>query len=1081
MTLFERIDAWQRRKKPQGSQSGHASAQRVVGQWRKAVVGGNSELFAERLGWDGLDQEAVTTALSWAESEPGSVAAFGPNPGWFGDLQASFRLGISLLDRGSSRRFLDEIDDLEIPFAELWIPWIAEAMESVSGHASIAEGRVSRSAVECLGRHLLRQLGELGAQGAFSQFNRRRSEVLSALDDRSGDRVYRRWVQEQIEHGLTALFEEFPVLARQMHRLLETWKTSTVELFDRLDADRSALSTMLCRFEDLGPLVAVRPGLSDRHHGGRRVAFLVFEGGRSIVYKPRSLEMEQAFAAFLGWLGTEGLEPVPRCPEVLQRQGYGWMEAVQPTQTMNSRDVSRWFSNAGVLLCVAYILGASDLHVDNVLAGEMSPALVDLETILHPEIGERGGEFGTAAGKVFERVRSSFLTTGMLTFLQEGRSGEVIDIGGLCGTGGHSLGPDTVTWRGLGSDGLHPVNRPGQSRERHNLPRINGEPQSAGSYSAEIQEGFSRAYRLLLARRSSLEDPQGTAKWFGELKSRVVLRPTESYARLLQLCFRSAYQRDGATAGVLIEALNRSLVKSGPRPLQWDLVEWEREVLEALDIPHLTASVEASTLEGPDNLPIEGVIAASGLDAFERRLKGMSEQDLEHQLHLMAMSLDARDSEVDHVFEESWGVDDLPRGAEDHRLSHDALFDVARSIADELVARAVEGEDGSLIWLDPVHLRPQGRRDRGVSYYLYSGSAGIALFLAAMADVLPDRSYREAAEGALLPIVDVFRDSQAKILLADEGLGACHGLGGIVYALSLSSVFLDQPEYIRTARQVVEHITEERIEADQTLDVEGGSAGAILGLLALQDLYPEDSALEAALACGRHLMAKQQPGLDGGAAWESRQGGMLAGFAHGASGVALALARLGRLVNDQTLFDAVERALEFENSLYDPEKKNWPLMLVDRQSGQQQRRTMSAWCHGAPGIALARSSMLDSMPQFAEDDMFCAALDTTLATPMEGPDHLCCGNLGRVEVLLKTGETLGHERLRRAAELRAAMVIQRVETSGAFRLTIGGGQPKAGFFRGLAGIGYQMLRLSRPDRVPSVLAFDPIGRRGGRE
>jgi lantibiotic modifying enzyme len=296
-------------------------------------------------------------------------------------------------------------------------------------------------------------------------------------------------------------------------------------------------------------------------------------------------------------------------------------------------------------------------------------------------------------------------------------------------------------------------------------------------------------------------------------------------------------------------------------------------------------------------------------------------------------------------------IEDLEATAGTLQPSREALFDAARGIADSLLERAVAGADGSLIWLDPVHLRPEGRQDRGNSYYLYSGSAGIALFLAAMAEALPDRSYGEAAEGALRPILDVFRDPQAKMLLADEGLGVGHGLGGIVYALTLSSIFLDQPEYINSARHVVEHITPERIASDRKLDVEGGSAGAILGLSALYQAYPDASVLDVASACGRHLLKHQQPGPEGGAAWKSRKGDMLAGFAHGASGVALALVRLGRLVNDQTLVVAAERALEFEDSLYDTEKKNWPLTLVDRGTGRQESRNMSAWCHGAPGIA----------------------------------------------------------------------------------------------------------------------------------
>ena len=187
----------------------------------------------------------------------------------------------------------------------------------------------------------------------------------------------------------------------------------------------------------------------------------------------------------------------------------------------------------------------------------------------------------------------------------------------------------------------------------------------------------------------------------------------------------------------------------------------------------------------------------------------------------------------------------------------------------------------------------------------------------------------------------------------------------------------------------------------------------------------------------------------------------------------MALVRLWQWVHDPSLLDAAGRALKFENSLYDPAKKNWPLVLIDATTGRSESINMSAWCHGAPGIALARSYMRDLIPQAEADDMLNAALATTLSTSLDGPDHLCCGTLGKLEILFSVGRLLGRETLRSAVEVRASMVIQRASTTGSFRLEAGRGPAKNGFFRGLAGIGYQMVRLCRPDEIPSVLAFQP--------
>ncbi|MEX1311928.1 MAG: type 2 lanthipeptide synthetase LanM, partial [Candidatus Sulfomarinibacteraceae bacterium] len=512
----------------------------------------------------------------------------------------------------------------------------------------------------------------------------------------------------------------------------------------------------------------------------------------------------------------------------------------------------------------------------------------------------------------------------------------------------------------------------------------------------------------------------------------------------------------------------------------WDLVAWERRDLEGLDIPRWTVQVDRGTFEAPDGRPVEGVIAISGRDAFERRVRGLCEDDLQRQLQLMALTLDSdHHTEGHHVSE----VSDTPTGKRElpgEGASDQVLLAEARAIADVLSERAVVGDDGSAIWLDPAHLAPKGRSDRGVSYYLYSGSVGIAVFLAAMDRALPGRGYRNLVDGALLPVVRVLEEPNAAVLLADEGIGACNGLGGVIYALTVISDFLEEDGYLDVARGFAGHITADRIADDPALDVEGGAAGAILGLMALVDRTSDDVALDVARECGRALLDRQQVADDHGGAWLSRQGGALAGLAHGASGGALAMVRLWRRTGDDAFLDSARRAIEFENTLYDPFFKNWPLRLLADDGRIAQSKNMAAWCHGAPGIALARSCVRDVLPIAEAMGARETAVETTLAVdPAAGPDHLCCGTLGRVDVLLTVGAELERPVLRLEAESRAAMVIRWAAGRGGYRLGTGHGPVRPGFFRGLAGVGYQMLRLRRPDDVPSVLAFQTVDL-GGR-
>ena len=55
-------------------------------------------------------------------------------------------------------------------------------------------------------------------------------------------------------------------------------------------------------------------------------------------------------------------------------------------------------------------------------------------------------------------------------------------------------------------------------------------------------------------------------------------------------------------------------------------------------------------------------------------------------------------------------------------------------------------------------------------------------------------------------------------------------------------------------------------------------------------------------------------------------------------------------------------------------------------------RFLVTWCHGAPGIALAR---LGSLSIYQTDEILQdveVALQTTQKYGLQGVDHLCCGN-----------------------------------------------------------------------------------------
>jgi lantibiotic modifying enzyme len=241
---------------------------------------------------------------------------------------------------------------------------------------------------------------------------------------------------------------------------------------------------------------------------------------------------------------------------------------------------------------------------------------------------------------------------------------------------------------------------------------------------------------------------------------------------------------------------------------------------------------------------------------------------------------------------------------------------------------------------------------------------------------------------------------------------------------------------------------------------------------ALDQACPDGAARRAVGAAARILLTRGHES-QGGLAWSTEIAASrpLTGISHGASGMALALHTAGRLLGDDELLRAAGAALRYERTTFDAERRNWPdyRILDDRPAGEPP--LMVAWCHGAPGIGLVRLATLGapSAPD-AEDDLE-AALETTALHGFGANDSLCHGDLGNLELLMRARElgrhgawapTLATQSRRLAAKLRR----------GDWQCGIPGGVETPGLMMGLAGLGYGLLRIAAPTRIPSLLSLE---------
>jgi lantibiotic modifying enzyme len=187
----------------------------------------------------------------------------------------------------------------------------------------------------------------------------------------------------------------------------------------------------------------------------------------------------------------------------------------------------------------------------------------------------------------------------------------------------------------------------------------------------------------------------------------------------------------------------------------------------------------------------------------------------------------------------------------------------------------------------------------------------------------------------------------------------------------------------------------------------------------------------------------------------------------GGAGIACGLLEIAELTDEARFAQAAERAFEYERSLFSAEHGNWP-DLRPYAAGE----FAMAWCHGAPGIGLARLRALSHLSEPALARELEVALGTTVAHGFGGNHTLCHGDLGNADILLSASERTHDPQWAAQAQRAGARVLDRARAAGGFICGNPLGVESPGLMTGLAGIGYGLLRLAAPAQVPSVLGLE---------
>jgi type 2 lantibiotic biosynthesis protein LanM len=1046
------------------------AAQRLAA-WRQSAAAGDVSLFARRLARDGLSGGEIESRFTGAQRGP-SV----PYPAWLEDaIWIEATLQASATKSGATPAY---------PFEALFAALIERAAALVwSGLDGSTAGNFAETARVCLQDVLLAAVTELCAPALYERFAKKRGVGSSSDAGKSPGHFaatshYREFIAEMRSGGFRSLFEDKPVLLRLIAVMTRQWIDATREFVLRLAGDLPAICRDLIR-GSANKVVNIASGLSDPHNDGRCVLIVQFADGARIVYKPKDLQLDVAWRGLVERLNGASAPIALKTVRTLARHGYGWTEFIEHLGCADMHGCDTFFRRAGAWLALLHCFAATDMHQENMLAAGDHPVPIDLETILQPSAEEhKGGEPEAAAfDAAMEIIGNSVMTVGLLPAYGRSVDNNVFAMGGMLGGMLDDMTADwgartVIKWNNLNTDAMRPIKVQEAGAGTPNLPHVEGRYAKLTDHIESFVTGFAD-YTNFLMRQMRNRKVAALLDGFAGLPVRKVVRPTRFYYMLLRRLKNHRSMGDGIVWSAQADFMARLADWDKETDPLWPLQRAERAALLSLNVPFFITPSNGTAIYDLRGVSAE-TMATPGLDRARQRLQALNENEIAWQVEVIRENVNQSARTASNVAR-SETVSAFAQTIPDNARFKAEAGKIAAELANHAIRRGPAAAWIGLDWLGDsdvfqlVCLGPD----------LYNGASGIALFLAAHAAVTADAASAELAHAGLAHIRKNLKSRNAPRLARSLGIGAATGLGSIVYAFAVIAKCLGDVSILEDAERAVRLFSDELIAADKQLDVMAGAAGGILALLRLYRDTQSDEALTRAIRCGEHLLARDRIGVIGRRSWVGQGfgGSALNGMSHGAAGFAYTLSSLAASSGREEFAAAAAECLAFEDASYDDDRRNWPDLRVAGHS-----LWPCQWCHGAPGIGLAR---LATTRRIATNAALKAELDgkrlaADVSNAVEGVartwpgqlDTLCCGALGSIEFLCEAAaEGIGKREIGELALRRLAAILAAAAASGDYRWNSGKRQFNLGFFRGLAGVGYTLLR--RIDSsLPNVLVWE---------
>lgn len=853
------------------------------------------------------------------------------------------------------------------------------------------------------------------------------SEHENSLIGASKEEKYNYFVNNYMAKNFNKIFSPGSPLSNIVSTKTFVLCNAIKSFFDHFCEDIIIIESLLG--ERVREINEISIGDGDTHNGGKSVYIITLNYESKLVYKPHTLINDEIFRKILEIINAEKkLRLSLRHVKFASMGDHGWQVFVKKNSCSNENEIKDYMYRFGCYVFLCYLLNCTDMHFENIIADKDYPYLIDMETLFtNPYVfkGIRWNKTSSFEKQLCNSVFESALLPMNIAGLKEGQR---LDFSGLKGGIRETSIKTNVIVNPRRSDiGYETMElRVDDKLNLNNAVTLNGNKVLPEMYLESLIEGFRDCYTLFLHTNIASKILSIPELRFG--KFRQVLRNTKLYYKYLEASYHPAYMN--STKGRM--GVFKKLCGSGIAS-QEHLKVVTAECMQLLneDIPYFYTGYKTKNLYSCDGLVAEDFFQKTVEDIFRERIATLSKRDLAVQEYFIRVSVygntelrkknyfKIKDKDYNNVFAYITGVHEIQ-----DNCNNSNYFDT------------IEEGNRYCIGILP--------------FYLYKGG-GVAFSLLGLYKFTNNKTYLETFKRMGF-INDV---SIEEIYNCKKSLGMFDGCGSLLYiAYSAAEVTKDiyYSNKFSDYLSFYEHID---LTCYTDIDIVSGCAGIILFLSNIYEKSRDDQILRIIKRFAERLIYL----------YKKNKLPQITGFAHGYSGLGVALLKASRLIDDQLSYNIGIDLIRKENQYYLEEVNNWS----DLRSGEE---SMDAWCYGSAGILLSRMEAFKYLKeqhkeQACIDIKRCIRRLKNYSAWLDKDDILCHGTLGNLDVLrqynLRFGKIEEYDSIRDTVEHK--IESKGLQTSGV------PGIYSIEFMEGISGYLYHRMREIN-NQMPCVLLLE---------